>query len=172
MIGSGQRIRNNVYQWDFKGRKDTAICGETLSNVHIDYDYLEVYGIKLDEGRSFSKACEQDNSHSFVIKESLAKELGFENPTGKKAAHSWYSYDLRGTTIRLNEDFNFNSLHYKVNALSMVVHEDWSYGKMSAKINGQNAAIALEEIENVYDQFVKSFPLEYKFFQFCSFLEK
>ncbi|MEM6736771.1 MAG: ABC transporter permease [Bacteroidota bacterium] len=149
--GSGQRIGNNFHQWDFNVGKDTTIGGETLPNIHVDYDYLEVSGIKLDKGRSFSKACEQDNSLSFVINESFARELGFEDPIDKKAAHS---------------------LHYKVNALSMVVHEDWSYGKMSAKINGQNVATALEEIENVYDQFVKSFPLEYDFFQFCSFIEK
>ena len=163
VTGSGQRLGNNFHQWGFKVRKDTGVVDVTPSNVHVDYDYLDVYGIKLKQGRSFSKEYAQDDGLSFVINEAFAKELGFEDPIGQKAGHGWYPNDSLGTIIGVTEDFNFNSLHYKVNTLSMVVHTEWGFSEMSVKLNGQNVAAGLEEIEKVYGQFVHDFPLEYEF---------
>lgn len=163
VAGSGQRIGNNFHQWGFKVRKDTGVVDVTPSNVHVDYDYLEVYGIELKQGRSFSKEYAQDNGLSFIINQAFADELGFDDPVGQKVGHSWYPNDSLGTIIGVTGNFNFNSLHYKVNTLSMVVHEDWNYSEMSVKINGQNVEAALDEIEEVYGQFVKTYPLEYEF---------
>lgn len=163
VTGSGQRLGNNFHQWGFKVRKDTGVVDVTPSNVHVDYDYLDVYGIKLKQGRTFSKDYAQDDGLSFIINESFAKELGFDDPIGQKAGHGWYPNDSLGTIIGVTEDFNFNSLHYKVNTLSMVVHTEWGFSEMSVKLNGQNIAAGLEEIEKVYGQFVHDFPLEYEF---------
>ena len=58
---------------------------------------------------------------------------------------------------------NFNSLHYKVNTLSMVVHSDWGYSEMSVKLNGSNIAQGIKEVESVYNQFVSNYPFEYEF---------
>ncbi|GAB4250765.1 MAG: ABC transporter permease [Ekhidna sp.] len=163
VTASGQRIGNNFHQWGFKVRKDTGIVEVTPSNVHVDYDYLDVYGIKLKDGRSFSKSYATDNGLAFIINETFAKELGLEEPVGQRAGHGWYHNDSLGTIIGVTEDFNFNSLHFSVNTLSMVVHEEWGYSEMSVKLNGQNIEAGLNEIENVYGQFVQDYPLEYEF---------
>ncbi|MEO9482137.1 MAG: FtsX-like permease family protein [Ekhidna sp.] len=163
VTASGQRLGNNFHQWGFKVRQDTGMLNLAPSNVHVDYDYLDVYGIELKDGRSFSKEFATDDGLAFIINESFAKELGFENAVGQKAGHSWYPNDSLGTIIGVTEDFNFNSLHYKVNTLSMVVHTEWGFSEMSVKINGQNVEAALDEIENVYGQFVTDFPLQYEF---------
>ena len=57
---------------------DTGVFNITPSNVNVDYDYLSVYGIKLKEGRSFSRDNTLDKGFSFVINESLAKELSLK----------------------------------------------------------------------------------------------
>lgn len=163
VTGSGQRLGNNFHQWGFKVLKDTGVVSVTPSNVHVDYDYLEVYDIKLKDGRSFSKEYATDDGLAFIINEAFAEELGFEDPIGQKVGHSWYANDSLGTIIGVTEDFNFNSLHYRVNTLSMVVHSEWGYSEMSVKLNGQNIEAGLAEIERVYGQFVKDFPLEYEF---------
>lgn len=163
VTASGQRLGNNFHQWGFKVRQDTGMVNLTPSNVHVDYDYLEVYGIELKDGRGFSKEFATDDGLAFIINESFAQELGFENPVGQKAGHSWYPNDSLGTIIGVTEDFNFNSLHYKVNTLSMVVHTDWGFSEMSVKINGKNVEAALREIENVYGEFVKDYPIQYEF---------
>ncbi|MEP1035138.1 ABC transporter permease [Ekhidna sp.] len=163
VTASGQRLGNNFHQWGFKVRQDTGMLNLTPSNVHVDYDYLDVYGIELKEGRTFSKEFATDDGLAFIINESFAKELGFDKPVGEKAGHGWYPNDSLGTIIGVTEDFNFNSLHYKVNTLSMVVHTAWGYSEMSVKINGKNVEAALNEIENIYSKFVTDYPLQYEF---------
>ena len=163
VTASGQRLGNNFHQWGFKVRQDTGMLNLTPSNVHVDYDYLDVYGIELKEGRTFSKEFATDDGLAFIINEAFAKELAFENTVGQKAGHAWYPNDSLGTIIGVTEDFNFNSLHYKVNTLAMVVHTEWGFSEMSVKINGKNMEAALSEIEEVYGQFVTDYPLTYEF---------
>ena len=163
VTASGQRIGNNFHQWGFKVRQDTGIVGVTPSNVHVDYDYLNVYGIELKQGRNFSKEFAKDDGLAFIINESFAKELGFDEPIGKQAGHSWYPDDSLGTIIGVTEDFNFNSLHYKVNTLSLVVHTEWGYSEMSVKLNGSNIEQGVRDVEEIYGQFVSDFPLKYEF---------
>ncbi|WP_436517528.1 FtsX-like permease family protein [Ekhidna sp. To15] len=163
VTASGQRLGNNFHQWGFKVSMDTGMLDLTPSNVHVDYDYLDVYDIELKNGRTFSKEYATDDGLAFIINESFAKELGLENPVGRKAGHAWYPNDSLGSIIGVTEDFNFNSLHYKVNTLAMVVHTEWGFSEMSIKINGQNVEAALAEIDNVYSKFVNDYPLTYEF---------
>ncbi|MGB3466457.1 MAG: FtsX-like permease family protein, partial [Cyclobacteriaceae bacterium] len=163
VTASGQRIGNNFHQWGFKAKVDTAIIGITPSNVLVDYNYLDVYDIKLKEGRGFSEEYATDDGLAFVINEAFAEELGYENPIGQKVGHAWYPDDSLGTLIGVTENFNFNSLHFKVNTLSMVVHSEWNFSEMSVKLNGTNIKEAIAEVEDVYNEFVTDYPIEYEF---------
>jgi putative ABC transport system permease protein len=98
-----------------------------------------------------------------VINESLARELGMKETIGTKAGHGWYPDDSLGTIVGVTEDFNFNSLHHRVNTLSMVVHPDWGYDEMSVKIDGRNAEQALAEVKKIWEQHVTSYPFVYTF---------
>ncbi|MEJ0056444.1 MAG: hypothetical protein WDN75_12815 [Bacteroidota bacterium] len=62
----------------------------TPSNVNVDYDYLKVYGIKIKEGRPFSRDNVRDAGFSFIINESFAKELALKETVGTQAGHGWY----------------------------------------------------------------------------------
>ncbi|HTE32933.1 MAG TPA: ABC transporter permease [Chryseolinea sp.] len=163
VTASGQRLGNNFHQWGFKVKSDTAIIDITPSNVNVDYDYLKVYGIKLKEGRDFSKANLTDKGMAFIINESFAKELNLKETVGTPAGHGWYDNDSLGTIIGVTQDFNFNSLHYKVNTLSMVVHPDWGYDEMSVKIDGRNVEAAIAAVRGVWDKSISSFPFSYTF---------
>ncbi len=164
VTASGQRIGNNFHQWGFKAEVDTGILQITPSNVHVDYDYLDVYEIELVAGRSFSKEFATDDGLAFIINESFAKELGFEeDPIGRRVGHSWYPNDSLGTIIGVTKDFNFNSLHFKVNTLSMVVHSGWGYDELSVKLNGQNIEEGVKQVESAWNEFVGDYPFKYSF---------
>ncbi|MEP5613077.1 MAG: ABC transporter permease [Cyclobacteriaceae bacterium] len=163
VTASGQRLGNNFHQWGFKARVDTGMVELAPSNVHVDHDYLDVYGIELVDGRTFSKDYATDDGLAFIINESFAKELGYENAVGQKAGHRWYPNDSLGTIIGVTKDFNFNSLHYAVNTLSLVVHTEWNYSEMSVKLNGGNITQALKDVERVYGDFVSDYPISYQF---------
>ncbi|MCB0592548.1 MAG: ABC transporter permease [Lewinellaceae bacterium] len=162
VTASGQRLGNNFHQWGFKLKTD-SIFGMTPSNVNVDYDYLDVYEIKLKQGRKFSRDYATDKDYAFIINESLAQELGLEDPIGISAGHSWYPDDSLGTIIGVSEDFNFNSLHHDINTLAMVVHPDWGYDELSVKLEGGHIEAAIRDVERVWAELVPSWPFRYTF---------
>ncbi|HEX5171450.1 MAG TPA: ABC transporter permease [Cyclobacteriaceae bacterium] len=163
VTASGQRIGNNFHQWGFKVKYDTGILSITPSNVNVDYDYLKVYGIKLKEGRDFSKLHASDNGKAFIINESFARELALKETVGTPAGHDWYPDDSLGSIIGVVEDFNFNSLHYKINTLSLVVHPDWGYDEMSIKVNGNNVKEAIAQVQATWNKHITNYPFSYSF---------
>jgi len=162
VTASGQRLGENFHQSGFKVKADTGVFSITPSNVNVDYEYLDVYGIKLTEGRAFSKAIPTDKDMAFIINESFAKELGLKETVGTQAGHSWYHNDSLGTIIGVAKDFNFNSLHYKINTLQMSVHPEWGYDEMSVKIDGSRAEEAIAFIKQTWESNV-NYPFDYSF---------
>ncbi|HZY82661.1 MAG TPA: ABC transporter permease [Cyclobacteriaceae bacterium] len=162
VTASGQRLGNNFHQWGFKIKYD-SIRNITPSNVNVDYDYLKVYGIDMVEGRSFSKDVPTDAKKAFVINESFAKELGIKDIVGTPAGHSWYHNDSLGTIIGVVKDFNFNSLHYKVNTLSLVVHPEWGYDEMSVKLDKAHISEGIAFVKATWEKLVPAFPFDYAF---------
>jgi putative ABC transport system permease protein len=162
VTASGQRLGENFHQSPFKIKADTGVFEITPSNVNVDYEYLDVYGIQLKEGRGFSKDVTTDKDMAFIINESFAKELGLKETVGTKAGHGWYHNDSLGTIIGIAKDFNFNSLHYKINTLQMSVHPDWGYDEMSVKIDGAHATEAIAFVKELWDKHI-SYPFDYSF---------
>ncbi|MEL6192019.1 MAG: FtsX-like permease family protein [Bacteroidota bacterium] len=163
VTASGQRLGSNFHQWGFKLKTDT-VMGLTPSNVNVDFNYLDVYGIEVKNGRGFSKEYAKDKDFAFVINESFAEELNLgKSPVGVSAGHAWYNDDSLGSIIGVVEDFHFNSLHYEINTLAMVVHPEWGYSEMTVKISGQNVSEALADIEGVWNKLVPTWPFEYSF---------
>jgi len=72
------------------------------------------------------------------------------------------SQRFSGTIIGVAKDFNFNSLHYKINTLQMSVHPDWGYDEMSVKIDGSHAEEAVAFVKNLWDQHI-TYPFDYSF---------
>ncbi len=163
VTASGQRLGNNFHQGGFKVKADTGVLTITPSNVNVDYDYLNVYGIKVKEGRGFSKDNLTDNGLAFVINESFADELRLKETIGTKAGHDWYHNDSLGTIIGVVKDFNFNSLHYKVNTLALVVHPEWGYQELSVKIEKGRTEEGIAAVKKVWDELVPSYPFDYTF---------
>jgi putative ABC transport system permease protein len=163
VTASGQRIGNNFHQWGFKIKGDTGIVQFTPSNVNVEYDYFNVYGIKILEGRGFSKSVKTDNGMAFVINESMAKSLRLKEPVGTRAGHNWYKDDSLGTIIGVAKDFNFNSMHHKINTLSLVCHPDWGYDEISIKVDAAHMKEAIAAVKEEWDKNITTYPFNYSF---------
>ncbi len=163
VTASGQRIGNNFHQWGFKFQSDTAVMQVAVSNVNVDFDFFEVYGIKMKEGRPFSKAYSTDPEFGFIVNEALVEEFGLKNPLGRQVGHGHYHNDSLGTIVGITENFNFNSLHHQVNTLAISLHPNWGYSEMSVKIKGENMASTIKTIENIWKKVSPEAPFEYSF---------
>ncbi|HMB91089.1 MAG TPA: ABC transporter permease, partial [Rhodothermales bacterium] len=81
--------------------------------IGADYDYLDLLGLHLIAGRDFSKAYPTDATEAFIINETAAEDLGWDDPIGKEI---YLNVDegKRGTIIGEVHDFHFQSLHLPI----------------------------------------------------------
>ena len=136
----------------------------TSTRLIVDPDYLKLYKIQLVEGRDFSSDSSA-NGREYIINESLAKELlkdntkaNFSSLLGKR-----FGFDSTGQIIGVAKDFNFNSLHNKIETMFMFNQTQWGYNNMSVKINGSMAKESLNYIESVWKKVCGGIPFEYQF---------
>ena len=167
VTGSGQRLGNNFHQSNARFKSDSGMRELTTSQVLVDFNYLAFYNIQLLEGRNFSEG-RGDNGRGYIINESMAKELLKDKPgtplrslIGKSYAMGWE--DSLGTIIGIAKDFNFNSLHHKIETLTMEVKKEWGYSEMSVRIDGNHAQQALNYISNVWSKMVPDLFFDYTF---------
>ncbi|MGG7663013.1 ABC transporter permease [Dyadobacter sp. BHUBP1] len=167
VTASQQRLGNNLHQTGVAFQGAGARRELTSSQVVVDPDYLSLYKIKLIAGRNFTHNA-GDNAKAYIINESLAKELLKDEPTltmetliGKRFGFS--GMDSLSTIVGVSEDFNFNSLHHKIETLCMFNQKDWSYSEMSVRIKGKNARQALATIQSAWNKFVPGQPFTYSF---------
>ncbi|MEM6844504.1 MAG: ABC transporter permease [Bacteroidota bacterium] len=163
VTASGQRIGNNFHQTGGKVKTDTSIHELTISQVNVDYDYLDVYGIQVKEGRSFSREYADDAGFSFIINESLAKELGLEDPVGAQFGFSFYDNDTLGTIVGMTHDFNYNSLHHSVNTLAIHVNPESGFSELSVKVRPDNLNETIAAVQGTWETLIPNRPFEYSF---------
>ena len=132
--------------------------------VWVDPSYLTVYKIPLLAGRNFSNQKSADNNE-FVINEMLARELLKDRPEKPLSSliGKHFGGDTLGSIIGICKDFNFNSLHYKIQPMFMMVQTGGMWGTMSVKISGRQAKQALSFVESAWKNVFPEYPFDYQF---------
>ena len=74
-----------------------------------------------------------------------------------------FGFDSLGIIIGIAKDFNFNSLHYKIETLFLFNQEAWGYNNISVKINGSKAKEAISFIQSIWTKQLPEIPFEYQF---------
>jgi putative ABC transport system permease protein len=136
----------------------------TSTRLIVDHDYLNLFKISLLLGNNFS-ADPSENGKEYIINEALAKELLKDNP---KKPMSWllgknFGFDSSGKIVGIAKDFNFNSLHYKIETMFMYSQKDWGFSNLSVKINGTRTRNAIAFIQSVWKKNFPDHPFEYQF---------
>jgi len=130
------------------------------NNGQIDYDFVDLYGIKIIEGRNFSREFPSDAQGAFLVNETLVKALGWENPTGRELTH-WSG--TVGKIVGVMKDFNYQSMRNPIGPLYFFLrYTEIQY--ISVKINTAHIPETLAFIENKMSELSPGYPFEYSFF--------
>jgi putative ABC transport system permease protein len=158
------QLGSHLDQSGIEFRGDGPVRQLTSTRLIVDPDYLNLYKIPLLLGKNFSSDSSA-NGKEYIINEALAKELLKDNP---KQSYPYllgkhFGFDSLGTIVGIARDFNFNSLHYKIETMFMYNQKDWGYSNMSIKIAGGKTKEALGYIQDVWKKNFSDHPLEYQF---------
>lgn len=168
VTGAGQRLGNNFHQTGVRYHGNGPVREMASSGVVVDPDYLQTYKIKLVAGHDFSKD-RAKNAREYIVNESMAKELLREDSSSapiESVVGRMFGFggmDSTGSIVGVAKDFNFNTLHHKIETMLMFSQRDWGYEEMSVKINGNKAKEAIAAVEAIWNKHVTGHPFEYSF---------
>jgi putative ABC transport system permease protein len=123
-----------------------------------EYDFMEVFGIKLLAGRNFSKEMKNDAEESFIINETAARALGW---TPEEAVGKQVDYNGPKNIIGVVNDFHMLSMHLPIQPL-MVRLSDVRGRFVSLRISPENIPQTLSFIEQGFKK-NSVYPFEYEF---------
>lgn len=129
----------------------------------VDEDYIPTLGMKMAEGRNFSKDFPTDSS-GIIINEAFAKLIGFKEALNKPL---YYMNDFPSKNltkfhvIGVVKDFNFNSLHDAVTPLVLLLSNQ--NGNMAFRINTAHIDQLIASIEKTYKDIAPGQPFKYSF---------
>ena len=150
--------------------------GALVNFLYVGYDFLNVLGIQLKEGRNFSpdfpadtlsdvsnKTLEQDIG-SIVLNERAIKDLAVPSPViGQRL-----EWDEDGDTIYyvkvigVTKDFHFASFRSEIKPFAFVTNTRRA-DNLTIKLSTQNISATIQQIENKWKQFAPDRPIQYFF---------
>lgn len=124
-------------------------------------DFIPHFNLKLVAGRSYSAEHPTDTTGGIVINEATARQYGYKNPSdiiGKR----YEQWGRKGEVIGVVADFNFTSLHNKVEPLTLPM-SPYDCRFMTLKIKSNNIAATIEQVEQVWNRLAPHRPFIYSF---------
>ena len=95
----------------------------TVRVIRVDEHFLKTMGIPLQSGSNFQRRpVTEESEQQFIFNEAAVRALDLDDPVGKMAA----SYFGNGEIVGVMDDFNFASLHYRIEPLVLHYHPDWA----------------------------------------------
>ena len=140
-------------EWEGKDPNDRT----EFERVSVNYDFIELMGIEMKEGRTFSKDFGDEGS-KIIFNEAGIKFMGMKDPIGKKVK----LWDNDVEIIGVAKDFNFESFHEVVKPLFFFLNIK-NCRNMMVRIEKGKEQETIARLEIFYKEFNPGFPFTYRF---------
>ncbi|MCF8345579.1 MAG: FtsX-like permease family protein [Bacteroidales bacterium] len=144
----------------------------TANNIFVDFDFIDVYGLKLKDhpnARKFNQDYGSDPESSFIVNEALAREFNHGDASvGKRFIPSVIingEGPPEGNIIGVLEDFHYASLHNPIDGFVLRVNEGEFLRMFSIRFAKGREGDALDWLRTTYESFHPVYPLEYTFLE-------
>lgn len=163
VTGAQDELGSHLDQSGVEFHGDGPVRQLATTRLVVDPDYLKVYKIPLVAGRDFSHE-KQAAGREYILNETLAREL-LREESGKNMSYligRHFGFDTAGVIVGIAKDFNFNSLHHKIETM-FLFNVDRGFSVLSAKLSPGKASEAVSFISSVWRKNFTDQPLEYQF---------
>lgn len=140
----GQRISRPVYR------------------IRVDYEYLDVYKMKLAAGRNFRPDNGADSSKAFIVNEAMIGAYGYQRPADAIGKQINFN-GTDGEIIGVVKDFNFASLQHKVEPIAMWLLRG-GFSRISIRVQGDPRK-GFEEVTATWKKHFPTAVIQYAFYE-------
>ncbi len=134
--------------------------GQSFYTMLVDPNSVETLGLEIVAGRNFSQEITTDETHSFILNETAARKIGWDNPVGQPF-RIWSDAEM-GRVIGVVKDFHFKSLHQGMEPLVLDVLPTWSWTAL-IRIQPDGISNTLALIESEWRRLEPEMPYSYRF---------
>ncbi|NDV42032.1 ABC transporter permease [Flagellimonas sediminis] len=143
-LGKGRdgSLSSSMMGFDYKGR------GVVTNALTVDFDYAKTLDLQLVAGRMFNRDFATD-SLSLVINESMAKQLGEEDPLSITIP---MDDNVTYSVIGVVKDYNFQDISRKIQPLTLFMNKDWDLYYAYVKVAPKNIAKSFDAIKDAWEK--------------------
>jgi len=154
-------LGNNLY----RAETENGMEENNFYSLFASYDFIRTMGISLLSGRDFNREIPSDYRSAFIINETLAKKMRWNEPLGKRLQQNFGAngvpfYD--GVVIGVVKDFNYASLHNPIEPMVLRL-QGQEGGQLLVKMTGQDLIKTMKYIETAWKELSDEFPSDYSF---------
>ncbi len=153
----------NFDQTVFRPESSQSLQQYVLATMSTDYDFAKIMGLKLAEGRYFSRDNSTDTL-ALVLNETAVRTLGLKDPLNQRVLHPRRSPtdNTPYKVIGILKDFNFESLHQKIRPLAIFLNTGQT-AYLPVRIRAADLTVTVSFIQSEWKKFVPNKPFEYFF---------
>jgi len=151
----------------FRIESDRGVMKEqSIRVLFVDEDFVEVLGLKLEDGRNFSEDRPSDAQQAFIVNETAVSRFGWlDEPLGKRMqwgleANGAATND--GEVVGVVNDFHFLSLHSPLEPLVLCYNPNGS-STVSIKFAQGDYTKVIDELEDKWAGLAPNHPMELRF---------
>lgn len=152
--------QNSTNSMQVKGASNTQL----VNFLSVGYDYLDVMGITLKEGRNFSPHFPSDSIDAIILNEQAVKDLGVPEPViGQLLV--WDT--TPDTTIYVKvvgvvKDFHFTSLREQIKPFAFT-YTPQQENQLAVRIGTANLPATLQQVQETWQKLYPDQPLDFYF---------
>jgi putative ABC transport system permease protein len=165
-VTTSNTVAGNEMARDFDIRRTDDNSGNhfTLRRMGADYDFINVYAIKLLAGRNFSRVDynpDYNKLHNILLNASAVKLLGFKS-NEDAVEKSIMRGDKKWDVVGVINDYHQKSLRYPLEPLLLMPFYG-TYNPISIKLNTANITATVAAIKAKYAEFFPGNLFDYYF---------
>ncbi len=155
-----------------------SLVDRAVNNFFADYEYADLMGLKMVEGRYYSRDMKSDIQKAFVINETAARKFGWVDSTSKSgmnyasAIGKKFQWGINpgnqpardGVIVGVVKDFHYGSMRNPIDPLVILLNDDnRNTFFANIRIDGKNRQKSIDYINKVRQDFKDLYPFKYEF---------
>ena len=144
----------------FRDANFDASRATILTEITVDENYIPTLGMKMADGRNFSKNFQTDST-AIILNQAAVALLGFKEPMRETLYRPENDKPVPYHIVGVVKDFNFQSLHTNVGP--MVIRNGYNRGGLSLRLQPGNWQSKIAGIQKEYEKVAGGQPFNYSF---------
>ena len=141
---------------------------KAFNQCFVDFDYMDVMGLTLANGRFYDREFGSDLTNAFVVNQALVDDMQWgDSALGRQFIRGVNIQDANnpvGEIIGVVENFNYGSLHNPIEPLVMPCVENAQFMRiLSIRVSGGDMQEVLGWIEEQRAAFNPAYPIQYSY---------